>query len=269
VLASTTELSVTYFTKLLALAQKLETNFQYVRLGNWLEQRTIHRALAQFPDKKFLYHYNGNIRASESETQTLISNLQDWQRQTNCPWLSAHLDYHTQEEIDELFREDRRPQRYDAEQAFELLCRATQTVKAYLSVPLLLENMQHWHLPEIDIAVTPDFIRRVLEETQCGLLLDLAHARITAAILACDVQSYLEEFPLEQIVEIHVSSPRYENKHWVNSHETLQEEDYALLEWLLRRTTPRAVTLEYWKNAAQAQKQILCLNRLINRVSAG
>jgi hypothetical protein len=40
-----------------------------------------------------------------------------------------------------------------------------------------------------------------------------------------------------------------------------------LLEWLLRRTSPRAVTLEYWKDSAQARDQILRLNELIAQVN--
>ncbi len=170
------ELSVTYFDQLPALAQDSEIGFQYVRLGNWLDKKTGYQAIDSFHDKKFLYHHNGNIRASEPETQALITAFQDWQRQTNCPWLSAHLDYHIDDEINLLLREGQRPPHYDAEQALELICHAIQTMQTHLPVPLLLENMQHWHLPEVDIAVTPVFMTRVLEETQSGLLLDTAHA---------------------------------------------------------------------------------------------
>jgi len=113
----------------------------------------------------------------------------------------------------------------------------------------------------------PDFIGRVLEETQCGLLLDIPHACITAATLDRDVRSYLEEFPLDRTIEVHVSGVRCENGQWAGSHEPLQDEDYALLEWLLQRSAPRAVTLEYWKDPAQAHDQILHLNKLIAQVN--
>jgi uncharacterized protein (UPF0276 family) len=184
------ELGVTYFDQLSALAQDSEADFQYVRLGNWLDRNTGYRAIESFQDKKFLYHHNGNVRASEAEMHRLVAAFQDWQRLTNCPWLSAHLDFHTDQEINCLLREGQRPPHYDAEQALELICYSVQTIQAHLPVPLLLKNMQHWPLPEADIVVGPDFITRDLEETQCGLLLDTAHARITTAILGCDVRSY-------------------------------------------------------------------------------
>jgi deoxyribodipyrimidine photo-lyase len=144
------------------------------------------------------------------------------------------------EEIHGLIREGRRPPRYDAEEAFTLICHAAQIVQAHLPVRLLLENVPHWPLPEVDVVVMPDFIGRVLEETQCGLLLDIPHACITAATLDHDVRSYLEEFPLDRTIEVHVSGVRCENGQWAGSHEPLQDEDYALLEWLLQRSAPRA-----------------------------
>lgn len=262
------ELGVTYFDQLPALAQEPDVCFAYARLGNWLDRNTGYQAIDSLRDKKFLYHHNGNIRASELETQALIATLQDWQRRTQCPWLSAHLDYHTDEEIDLLLREGTRPPPHGAEQALRLICHAVRTWQAHLPVPLLLENMQHWPLPEVDIAATPGFIARVLEETESSLLLDTAHARITAAILNRSVQSYLEEFPLNRVVEIHVSSPRLEHGRWINCHETLQETDYALLEWLLERVTPKVITLEYWKDVVQAREQILRLDRLIAQFNA-
>jgi len=77
------------------------------------------------------------------------------------------------------------------------------------------------------------------------------------------VYAYLEELPLDRVVEIHVSGPRFENGWWHDYHDTLQTEDYALLEWVLRRSTPRVVTLEYWKDIAQVREQLLRLSRLI------
>jgi uncharacterized protein (UPF0276 family) len=259
------ELGVTYFDRLSVLAQDPGAHFQYVRLGNWLDRNTGYQAIESFRDKKFLYHHNGNVRASEPEMHRLVTALQDWQRLTNCPWLSAHLDYHTDREINALLRDGQRPPRYGADQALALICHAVETMQASLPVPLLLENMQHWPLPEVDLAADPAFITRVLEETQCDLLLDTAHARITAAILNRDVRDYLAELPLSRIVEVHVSSPRRKNGQWVNCHETMQEEDYALLEWLLQQSTPRVITLEYWKKVAPAREQVLRLNQLITQ----
>jgi uncharacterized protein (UPF0276 family) len=43
----------------------------------------------------------------------------------------------------------------------------------------------------------------------------------------------------------------------------MQKEDYTLLSWLLQRSTPRAITLEYWKDPAHHAEQLKKLTKLI------
>ena len=50
---------------------------------------------------------------------------------------------------------------------------------------------------------------------------------MTAGTLGLDVYAYLEAFPLERVIEIHVSSPRYVGGRWKSRHEMLEE--YAQL----------------------------------------
>ncbi len=263
-----TELGVTYFRELPTLAQDAGVDFQYVRVGNWLEPDLARQAKGQFPGKELLYHHNRNIRVRESEVESFIATLQKWHQLTSCPWLSAHLDYHTDEEIQAILAKVRRPSSCDIEEATQLMCQAARAVQAHLPVPLLLENVQHWPLVETDLTATPAFIGRVLDQVHGSLLLDIAHARISAAIMHCGVHSYLEELPLHRVIEIHVSSPRYRNGEWHNCHEVLQKEDYAILKWLLDRIRPRVVTLEYWKDLHQVRDQILRLNELISQAKA-
>jgi uncharacterized protein (UPF0276 family) len=248
---------------LLLLLQDPEVRLQYLKVGVWLAPEAIPQRRALFPNKTFLYHYGKNLRAGESGVAASIAALQACQRLTGCPWLSAHLNHHTDDEIRALLTRGVRPPPYKAEQALELLCAAVERVQASLPVPLILENVPAWPLPESDLVVMPEFIGRVLEETDCGFLLDTAHARLTAACLAWDVHAYLQALPLERVVEIHASGPWLEGDRWVDSHEPLQEEDYALLVWLLQRTSPRVVTLEYWRDPDRAREQLVRLNRLL------
>lgn len=259
------ELGVSYFSGLPTLVGDPEVSLQYIKVGDWLGQPAS-EIMDLLPDKTFLYHQASLVRTGEADTQALIANMQDWQHQTDCPWLSAHIDCHTDEETHALVYESRRPRRRSTGQMFEMICHAVQTVQAHLPVPLLLENMPHWSLPELDAVALPGFIRRVLDKTQCALLVDTAHARVSAAALGCCAQRYLEDLPLGRVVEIHVSGPRRDSGgRWTDCHEPLQDEDYALLEWLLQQVTPRVVTLEYWRDATQVREQILRLNQLIGR----
>jgi len=64
-------------------------------------------------------------------------------------------------------------------------------------------------------------------------------------------------------VEIHVSGPRLLDGVLTDCHEPLQEEDYRLLAWVLERTRPRMVTLEYARDKAALAEQIRRLQQTI------
>jgi uncharacterized protein (UPF0276 family) len=120
--------------------------------------------------------------------------------------------------------------------------------------------------------VDPAFISSVIEETNCGLLLDLAHARVAACYQDEPVRHYLARLPLNRLVEIHVSGPRSlpasdgaSGGRLFDAHEPMQEADYALLTWVLERTRPQAVTLEYSKDRAQLKAQLDRLRTLLDR----
>lgn len=261
-----TDLSVTYSSHLLDLARDPACVFPYIRLGNWHEEALVAEALDAFPNRTFLYHHNGNVPHDEQERQAFIAYLQRWRQRTGCPWLSFHLDYHREQEIRQVVRGERRPPLYDEEEAFALLRDGVRQVAAQLDVPLILENVPSWPFPAECPEAMPDFCRRVLQTTGCGLLLDTAHARMASGTLGLDVRAYLEAFPLERVVEVHVSSPRYVGGRWKSRHEVLEEEDYALLEWLLARSAPRAVTLEYWREREQIRAQVVRLGEVIAKV---
>jgi uncharacterized protein len=66
----------------------------------------------------------------------------------------------------------------------------------------------------INAAVLPEVISAVICETGCGLLLDLAHARIAARSLNVDAKDYLSRLPTDRIREIHVTGVQYLGSEW-------------------------------------------------------
>ena len=135
-----------------------------------------------------------------------------------------------------------------------------------LDLPVILENLPVLHPTRYRFESEPTTIRAVLEATGCQLLLDLAHARIAAEAREVPVKDYLNQFPLELTRQIHLAGVRRDasNSRLYDAHESLMEEDYELLAWALTRTQPQLVTLEYFREDAEALKtQLTCLRQLI------
>jgi len=122
------------------------------------------------------------------------------------------------------------------------------------TLPLILENMAVLHPGKYLFESDPQVITRGLEETGCGMLLDLSHARIAAQERSMPVEDYLRALPLEKVVQVHVSGCRERNGVLYDAHNSLQEVDYALLDWVLPKVNPDWLTLEYFTDDCYAQK---------------
>ncbi len=104
--------------------------------------------------------------------------------------------------------------------------------------------------PNIATAADSTIFSNVIRDVDCMLLLDLAHARITANTLNIDVKDYIESLPLDRLVEVHITGIK---KHGgiLTDHFELSKEDWAVFEWALMEIregkwpTPRIIAFEY------------------------
>jgi uncharacterized protein (UPF0276 family) len=60
------------------------------------------------------------------------------------------------------------------------------------------------------------------------------------------------------------SEPRMRDGRLCDAHEPMQEMDYALLEWVLGRTHPQVVTLEYVRDPAALREQLARLRQILD-----
>jgi uncharacterized protein (UPF0276 family) len=113
-------------------------------------------------------------------------------------------------------------------------------------VPLLIENSPiYFRMPSSNMAQS-EFISQILGECEAGLLLDLAHLLISAETMGFDVETELTKYPLEKLVEVHISGiDRQFDGVWDNHANRAPGIVYRLLEDVLCQARPKAVTLEY------------------------
>ena len=113
-------------------------------------------------------------------------------------------------------------------------------------------------------------LRRAVEATGCGFLLDLSHAQLAARVLGIDPYAYIEALPVTRIREIHVTGVQRFEGIWVDrartfgveesfieqvagqylDHLPMIDEDWEILSWALDRiregawATPQIVAYE-------------------------
>jgi hypothetical protein len=92
----------------------------------------------------------------------------------------------------------------------------------------------------------PEFINDVLDRADCGLLLDLNNLDVNARNHRFDAWRWLEQIPLERVVEIHVAGPEpWRDGLLLDTHGApVRSSVYELLDWVVERTGPVPVLLE-------------------------
>ena len=127
--------------------------------------------------------------------------------------------------------------------------RAVEFVRSFYNGPLAAENYNYYPTGMYEHVCQPDFMAEALEKLDLGLVLDLAHAKVTAVNLKLDVKQYLGELPMDRVVEIHISRPFVNPWLAVDAHAALEEEDFDLLASVLQKSPDDVlVAIEYYKD---------------------
>ena len=164
----------------------------------------------------------------------------DWRRiqliseQTATPFVNLHLDprikHYPELQIDTT---DPQESRRVLDQIIADLNTAAQNIEPGR---IIGENVPYrgWDDKSLRPAVVPGNIRRILDETGCGLLLDISHARISARYLGMDERDYMEQLPVDRLRELHFTGVhRIGNR--LQDHLEALEPDWEILDWVLER----------------------------------
>jgi uncharacterized protein len=185
-------------------------------------------------------------------------------RVTRSRWFSLHLGFSAERvRFDGHMLPESEPLPRD--ECLERFASVLTMVKTLLPVPLLIENLDYCPEGAYEHVCEPEFISEVLERVDCGLLLDLAHARVSADWLGYDTLDYLERLPLDRTLELHISSPRPVDGRLDDSHHELTDTDLEILDHALRFISPDVVILEYTCDVVRLREQLRTLRDVLGR----
>lgn len=131
------------------------------------------------------------------------------------------------------------------EEALRATVRNVRAVQAALGVPFLLENIsQYFQFQGADFT-EPEFFAEVVRKTGCGVLLDVTNLRNNAVNLGLDRARYLDAFPLESVVQLHLAGSEHVGGKLLDTHGApIHEEVWAMTERLVQEHPVRALLIE-------------------------
>lgn len=157
------------------------------------------------------------------------------------PWYSDHLCFcHHGAELHDLL-----PLPFTGEGVRRVAARLREA-EDRLERPMLIENVSYYlelGQGEMD---EPEFIAAILEESDCGLLLDVNNVYVNAQNHGFDPYAWLAKIPLERVRQLHVAGHEpWDDATLIDTHgASVKDEVFAMMAWVIERTGPLPVLLE-------------------------
>jgi uncharacterized protein (UPF0276 family) len=162
-------------------------------------------------------------------------------QQINPPWFSDHLCFSG---VDGTYSNDLLPLPRTAE-AVNHVVKRIRYIQDRFARPVLIENISYYlDYPGQEMSEA-QFLSEILEQSDCGLLLDVNNVYVNAQNHHGDATEFLSALPLERVVQLHVAGHNHYPEGIIDTHgAAVCPEVWALLTWVLQRCKPLGVLLE-------------------------
>lgn len=163
-----------------------------------------------------------------------LAGIETILEQTATPHVNLHLDAkskHFENDLQLLTRQDRQ------EIVLERLIADVQfVVNAFGAGQVIVENVPYrgsQNSKKLAESSNPEVINAVVRATGCGLLLDIAHARISAGAIGIDAEEYLSRLPTDSLRELHTAGVHTLDSGRRQDHLPMLPEDWNWLDRVL------------------------------------
>jgi len=157
------------------------------------------------------------------------------------PWLSEHLSFNRVNEGGPLWHAGLLLPPRQTLEGVDSAVSAIRFVSAQVKLPLAVETGVSYLRPRADELPDGEFVARVAEAADCGILLDLHNIWTNDRNGRQPLGDYLDQLPLERVWELHLAGGYYHRGYWLDAHSGVVPD--ALLE-LAIRLAPRLTNLK-------------------------
>jgi uncharacterized protein (UPF0276 family) len=163
-------------------------------------------------------------------------------KRTRTPWLSDHLCWGS---VDGTYSHDLLPMPYTFEAA-EVTARKVREARDFLEVPIAVENVSSYTEFHMSEMTEWEFLNEVVEQADCGILLDVNNIYVSSRNHEFDPYEYLNDIPAERVAQIHIAGHSKFRKYILDTHDhPVIDPVWKMYEHAIRRVGPTATLLEW------------------------
>jgi uncharacterized protein len=148
-------------------------------------------------------------------------------------WFSDHLTFGS---VDHQYFNELMPLPFTPEAVAKCVANIQQ-LQTRFTIPFIIENASYYLAFQDNSAISEaEFLTRVVEGADCGLLLDINNIYVNAQNHGYDALAFLQNIPLERVVEIHIAGHLETPDLIIDTHgEPVRPEVYDLMAWVYPR----------------------------------
>ncbi len=203
-------------------------------------KRTLEKIQEHYPI--VMHGVSLSIGSTDPLNKDYLKKLKRLAAWINPAWVSDHLCWTGAHGIN---THDLLPVPYTEEALHHIIPRVKQ-VQEYLERPILLENPSSYlgfcdaDMPEWE------FLARLAEEADCGLLLDVNNVYVSAFNHRFDPKTYLDHIPADRVVQMHLAGHEHHGTHIIDTHsDHVTREVWALYRYAAQRFGTVSTMIEW------------------------
>jgi uncharacterized protein (UPF0276 family) len=202
--------------------------------------RVLGDVRARFP--LVLHGVSLNVGSDDPLDTTYLAQLAALARRFEAAWISDHLCWTG---VAGRNLHDLLPLPY-TEAALAHVADRVRRVQDALGRRIALENVSSYFAYRADAMPEWEFLARLAERADCGILLDVNNVYVSAHNHGFDAERYLAEIPAGRVFQIHLAGHSAQGELLIDTHDhPVRDEVWSLYASALRRLGPVSTLIEW------------------------
>ncbi len=195
-----------------------------------------------------------------------LRRLKDLVKRTKTPFLSDHLCWGS---VDGTYSHDLLPMPYTFAAA-KVTAQKIRAASEFLEVPICVENVSSYAEFHASEMTEWEFLAEVVEQADCGILLDVNNIYVSSKNHNFDPYDYLNHVPPERVGQIHIAGHSKYEKYILDTHDhPVLDPVWKMYEHATRRCGVTNTLLEWDAHIPSFEEvhgEALKANRFIKRI---
>jgi uncharacterized protein len=229
-------------------------------------RHVLHRIAARYP--VVLHGLSLSVGSTDPIDFDYLARLKDLADEVQAVWLSDHVCWTA---VGGLYTHELVPIPFTVESLAHVVERI-RLAQDFLERPLVLENPSSYVQFTQSTMSEAEFLARMAEAADCGLLLDVNNVYVSSVNHDFDAIEYLRAIPRERVVQMHLAGHEDVGTHIVDTHDRAVADPVWELYGLAVETIGPVSTLIEWDDKLppfpEVHREVLKARRFIEAVDA-